>query len=99
MDFLISPAYCVPPINTIRFLKDINTNASEFVPSFSGSARSEEHTSELQSRFDLVCRLLLEKKKQYSDDQEKFRSEVMRFMENEKEKENDETEKDYRLSG
>src|SRR5207249_8627314 len=28
-----------------------------------GLARSEEHTSELQSRFDLVCRLLLEKKK------------------------------------
>src|SRR5438067_8396987 len=27
------------------------------------SNRSEEHTSELQSRFDLVCRLLLEKKK------------------------------------
>src|SRR5699024_12449493 len=27
------------------------------------AARSEEHTSELQSRFDLVCRLLLEKKK------------------------------------
>src|SRR5699024_10995917 len=26
------------------------------------SPRSEEHTSELQSRFDLVCRLLLEKK-------------------------------------
>src|SRR5207249_5642404 len=28
--------------------------------------RSEEHTSELQSRFDLVCRLLLEKKKNYN---------------------------------
>src|SRR5690606_24425543 len=28
-------------------------------------ARSEEHTSELQSRENLVCRLLLEKKKQY----------------------------------
>src|SRR5438067_9178462 len=28
--------------------------------------RSEEHTSELQSRFDLVCRLLLEKKKRYN---------------------------------
>src|SRR5437868_10573271 len=28
-----------------------------------GMPRSEEHTSELQSRFDLVCRLLLEKKK------------------------------------
>src|SRR5207247_10673859 len=29
-----------------------------------GDVRSEEHTSELQSRVDLVCRLLLEKKKQ-----------------------------------
>src|SRR5438067_11750231 len=29
--------------------------------------RSEEHTSELQSRFDLVCRLLLEKKKKYEN--------------------------------
>src|SRR5690349_22213129 len=28
-----------------------------------GDDRSEEHTSELQSRRDLVCRLLLEKKK------------------------------------
>src|SRR5207248_4909136 len=30
----------------------------------SGGMRSEEHTSELQSPYDLVCRLLLEKKKQ-----------------------------------
>src|SRR5699024_11532986 len=30
--------------------------------------RSEEHTSELQSRFDLVCRLLLEKKKRENSD-------------------------------
>src|SRR5699024_11616352 len=29
--------------------------------------RSEEHTSELQSRFDLVCRLLLEKKKSFNN--------------------------------
>src|SRR5207249_12015082 len=29
---------------------------------WSARLRSEEHTSELQSRFDLVCRLLLEKK-------------------------------------
>src|SRR5438067_6886355 len=28
--------------------------------------RSEEHTSELQSRFDLVCRLLLEKKNEFT---------------------------------
>src|SRR5712675_3512520 len=32
-------------------------------PGPSGPARSEEHTSELQSRLQLVCRLLLEKKK------------------------------------
>src|SRR4051794_41623747 len=32
----------------------------------SSSARSEEHTSELQSPVHLVCRLLLEKKKQQS---------------------------------
>src|SRR3989442_12008970 len=31
-----------------------------------GAARSEEHTSELQSRPHLVCRLLLEKKKKLS---------------------------------
>src|SRR5699024_12095406 len=31
------------------------------------AGRSEEHTSELQSRFDLVCRLLLEKKKKKQD--------------------------------
>src|SRR5438034_7378325 len=31
------------------------------------SARSEEHTSELQSHSDLVCRLLLEKKKKKND--------------------------------
>src|SRR2546422_3171273 len=30
------------------------------------NARSEEHTSELQSRLHLVCRLLLEKKKRYT---------------------------------
>src|SRR5699024_12582042 len=33
------------------------------IPASVQEPRSEEHTSELQSRFDLVCRLLLEKKK------------------------------------
>src|SRR3712207_8622519 len=33
-----------------------------------GPPRSEEHTSELQSRQYLVCRLLLEKKKKINDD-------------------------------
>src|SRR5690606_41566441 len=36
-------------------------------PGRSGSRRSEEHTSELQSRENLVCRLLLEKKKKLID--------------------------------
>src|SRR2546422_7841191 len=35
--------------------------------------RSEEHTSELQSRLHLVCRLLLEKKKKHSDVTERVR--------------------------
>src|SRR5436190_15476474 len=32
-----------------------------------GHVRSEEHTSELQSHSDLVCRLLLEKKKKFAN--------------------------------
>src|SRR5699024_11785497 len=36
------------------------------IPGWFFIRRSEEHTSELQSRFDLVCRLLLEKKKSSS---------------------------------
>src|SRR5699024_11281427 len=41
-----------------QFLKKAENNGVTLV-----MPRSEEHTSELQSRFDLVCRLLLEKKK------------------------------------
>src|SRR2546428_1448794 len=39
----------------------ITSSAHTALPSW----RSEEHTSELQSRSDLVCRLLLEKKKKH----------------------------------
>src|SRR5207248_5631293 len=42
-------------LKTERFSKGASEGISE---------RSEEHTSELQSPYDLVCRLLLEKKKQ-----------------------------------
>src|SRR5699024_8809641 len=42
--------------------KDVMAD-SELDELFEKLSRSEEHTSELQSRFDLVCRLLLEKKK------------------------------------
>src|SRR5438309_8233346 len=43
----------------------VNANIPEYSASahFNHQPRSEEHTSELQSQFHLVCRLLLEKKK------------------------------------
>src|SRR5438874_8006684 len=41
----------------------------ELLAGETGSLRSEEHTSELQSRRDLVCRLLLEKKKKSVQDE------------------------------
>src|SRR5207249_5729842 len=39
-------------------------------PKYDQEKRSEEHTSQLQSRFDLVCRHLLEKKKKKSKNQQ-----------------------------
>src|SRR5256885_4203552 len=39
------------------------SGARSFFPRIQGHERSEEHTSELQSPCNLVCRLLLEKKK------------------------------------
>src|SRR3989475_1630842 len=41
---------------------------SRSAPTASPPARSEEHTSELQSQSNLVCRLLLEKKKTYNSE-------------------------------
>src|SRR5206468_11034208 len=48
------------------FLQEIGDELQRllvFLPGADFLKRSEEHTSELQSRSDLVCRLLLEKKK------------------------------------
>src|SRR5438034_6138998 len=42
------------------------------------AARSEEHTSELQSHSDLVCRLLLEKKKQNTEPVRNFHHDTHR---------------------
>src|SRR5690554_7465167 len=42
---------------------EIGVSGEESIPELSSDERSEEHTSELQSRPHLVCRLLLEKKK------------------------------------
>src|SRR5699024_1180987 len=44
------------------FLKNQNQSALDSLGFMPYRPRSEEHTSELQSRFDIVCRLLLEKK-------------------------------------
>src|SRR5690349_22229627 len=56
-----------PDMNIYREGDDFYLVGSNFhmMPAFEilHSTRSEEHTSELQSRRDLVCRLLLEKKK------------------------------------
>src|SRR2546421_3464632 len=43
-------------------------------------SRSEEHTSELQSRSDLVCRLLLEKKKKITNDSKACKLGLRHFM-------------------
>src|SRR5699024_11557095 len=57
------------PINSKTVQQDIkgkkvaNVSFTDIESDYSDTLkRSEEHTSELQSRFDLVCRLLLEKK-------------------------------------
>src|SRR5437588_2194440 len=47
----------------VRKLRLIRGNGFPIFARVSGNHRSEEHTSELQSHSDLVCRLLLEKKK------------------------------------
>src|SRR5207249_11816663 len=53
-----------PEIRRMRVLRlGFRPREVRVPPTAVGGTRSEEHTSELQSRFDLVCRLLLEKKK------------------------------------
>src|SRR3712207_7511060 len=47
-------------------LRDISLEAALVQVDFERIERSEEHTSELQSRQYLVCRLLLEKKNKFS---------------------------------
>src|SRR5438105_10466739 len=55
------------PIWTRTRLRDLSLGRCTDCPLT--SPRSEEHTSELQSRVDLVCRLLLEKKKKKKNTQ------------------------------
>src|SRR2546430_13469579 len=51
-----------------EYLHGIGFPETDRLASAFGRARSEEHTSELQSQSNLVCRLLLEKKQKTSDD-------------------------------
>src|SRR5690349_24054019 len=60
----------VLPVLTPHHCTELSTSIvalTSYVGSFSIVFRSEEHTSELQSRRDLVCRLLLEKKNNTSN--------------------------------
>src|SRR5256885_10665596 len=54
-----------PPGRQRRRGVDARAAAVPALPARDSPARSEEHTSELQSPCNLVCRLLLEKKKKY----------------------------------
>src|SRR5207253_6454993 len=59
--------YCVRrPVGSPVTIPTLGPSRDEvkYVREDAGDGRSEEHTSELQSRGHLVCRLLLEKKKQ-----------------------------------
>src|SRR5438132_7715843 len=62
----VSPVGAPPRLSVTAPVKLVRVIVTVVVPvtrtNFTG-ARSEEHTSELQSHSDLVCRLLLEKKK------------------------------------
>src|SRR5258706_2677009 len=54
--------------NNYRMFHDVDSGKMVFMPHGLDQMfwRSEEHTSELQSLTNLVCRLLLEKKKKYN---------------------------------
>src|SRR2546430_3211460 len=54
--------------------RSLDPALSTDVPTGEMVARSEEHTSELQSQSNLVCRLLLEKKKRQKPDQHTART-------------------------
>ena len=54
------------------------------------NSRSEEHTSELQSRFDLVCHLLLEKKNKKKKRKKKIRIKIKKNKTTKRDKDTEE---------
>src|SRR5689334_24821584 len=62
-EFVAMRGKTLPPYHTIDGAIDKALGANQGTVVIADPSRSEEHTSELQSQFHLVCRLLLEKKK------------------------------------
>src|SRR2546428_4007737 len=64
MELLLIALGSCTGVDVISILKKKRQKVTDYhIEVIVGDLRSEEHTSELQSRSDLVCRLLLEKKK------------------------------------
>src|SRR2546422_8231249 len=59
-----------PPLDRCAYPHDASVIGRKAVSRMRWLRRSEEHTSELQSRLHLVCRLLLEKKKNINTNEE-----------------------------
>src|SRR2546422_6498039 len=62
-----TPRAALPPRPRAARCRARSLPAARGTPWSGSPTRSEEHTSELQSRLHLVCRLLLEKKKQHEE--------------------------------
>src|SRR3712207_8338977 len=63
--WLVSPYSASTPARSLSIIKNAVLSDARAACCMLCVTRSEEHTSELQSRQYLVCRLLLEKKKKY----------------------------------
>src|SRR5256886_2992162 len=64
---LLAPAF----LSNTQSRSGSNTVTSASTPTLKVPFRSEEHTSELQSQSNLVCRLLLEKKKKINNQEDR----------------------------
>src|SRR3712207_8701163 len=69
-----------PHMGIVLVVPSPKTGAPRFLNTLPSPARSEEHTSELQSRQYLVCRLLLEKKKNITNNNSIPKSKTYHFL-------------------
>ena len=61
MDTILHQISLMDQVENEQELSEIIHSLLQAIGKYTGADRSEEHTSELQSHSDLVCRLLLEK--------------------------------------